>query len=79
MYVIISIYGRDGWEHIRGIPLRLYRVPNITGRSHLMYKNVDTGLLRIRAQLGYEKCIWHMEDMEEGIFGTFPELGLTRI
>ena len=71
MYVIISIYGRDDNDHVRDIPLRLFRISNTNGRSHLLYKNVDTGLLRIRAQVGYERCTWHIEDMEEDVMNTF--------
>ena len=76
MYVIISIYGRDDNDHIRDIPLRLFRVPNILNRSHLLYKNVDTGLLRIRAQVGYERCTWRIEDMEEDVMNTFFRTGI---
>ena len=71
MYVIISIYGRDDDDYIRTIPLRLFRVPNIPNRSHLLYKNVDTGLLRIRAQVGYDRCTWSIGDMEEDVMDHF--------
>ena len=71
MYVIISIYGRDDNDHVRDIPLRLFRVSNTLGRTHLLYKNVDTGLVRIRAQVGYERCTWSIGDMEEDAMNNF--------
>ena len=71
MYVIISIYGRDDDDYIRTIPLRLFRVPNIPNRSHLLYKNVDNGLLRIRAQVGHDRCTWRISDMDEDVMDHF--------
>ena len=70
MYIIISIYGRDE-EYIRTIPVRIYRFPDRPGKSHLLYRNVDDMLLRIRVQLGQEKCIWRIGDMDEDVIRCF--------
>ena len=70
MYVIISIYGRDD-DYIRTIPLKIFRVPDIPNKSHLLYKNVDNGLLRIRAQVGQDRCTWRVSDMDEDVMECF--------
>ena len=70
MYIIISIYGRDE-EYIRTIPARIYRFPNRPGKSHLLYRNVDDLLLRIRVQLGQEKCIWRIGNMDRDIMECY--------
>ena len=70
MYIIISIYGRDE-EYIRTVPARIFRFPDTPDKSHLLYRNVDDGLLRIRVQLGQDKCIWRVGAMDEDVMECF--------
>ena len=70
MYVIISVYGRDE-EYIRTVPARIYRVDNTPYKFHMLSRNFDDGLLRIRVQLGQDKCIWRVSDMNEDVMECF--------
>ena len=70
MYVIISIYGRDE-EYIRTIPARIFRIPDTQYKFHLLSRNFDDGLLRIRVQLGQDKCIWRVGSMDEDVMECF--------
>ena len=70
MYVIISVYGRNE-EYIRTVPARIYRVGNTPYQFHMLSRNFDDGLLRIRVQLGHDKCIWRVCEMDEDVMDCF--------
>ena len=69
MYTIITVYGRNE-EYIRTRPARVFRFPNTSETSHLncpdcLDRNSDDMLLRIRVQLGQDKCTWRVGGMNE--------------
>ena len=70
MYVIIALYGRDG-EYIRTRPARVFRSTNVPYYSHLLDSNSDNMLLRIKVQLGRDKCTWRIGSMNEEIMENF--------
>ena len=79
MYVTIAFYDRDG-EYIQTRPARVFRPTNIPYYSHLLDSNSDNTLLRIKVQLGRDKCTWRIGSMNEEVMdnffsdGCFPNL-----
>ena len=71
MYAIITLYGRNE-EYIRNVPVRIFRYPRASETSHLdcpdcLFRNRDDLLLRIRIQLGQDKCTWRVGEMNEDV------------
>ena len=75
MYIIIALYGRDE-EYIRTRPARIFRFPDVPYYSHLLDRNSDDMLLRIKVQLGQDKCTWRVGSMNEEVMEYFFRDGL---
>ena len=75
MYTIIAVYDRNE-EYIRTVPVRIFRYPKASETSHLdcpdcLFRNRDDLLLRIRIQLGQDKCTWRVGDMNEDVMDYY--------